>query len=147
MTLDVRENPESVTFTGLGHRTDVQWDLVRYACEPPLPVMILGSDYYPWLIEARSSNPTGVTLHDLLLAIWTSMMTQISAADYWNIEMDEVSRDRIAQAFDIRCGSDMVQRGAGIRRVDYLMGRVLLKGLVRLKDGSFEMKLKFPEPR
>ena len=120
------------------------WDLMRYACEPPLPVMVLVSPYFPWFVEARSSNPSGVTIYDLLYAIYTCMAMPIVQADYWNCEMDQTVREEIAAAYEIRCGADPAQRALGVRRMDYLRGRVLLRGISRLKDGTFEMKFKAP---
>lgn len=120
------------------------WDLMRYACEPPLPVMVLVSPHFPWFVEARSSNPSGITIYDLLYAIYTCMAMPIATADYWNCEMNQSVREEIAAAYEIRCGTDPAQRSFGVRRMDYLRGRVLLRGISRVKDGTFEMKFKAP---
>lgn len=145
MFLDLRTNPETVQFRDLG-RTINQWDLLRFVCEPPLPHMRLYSPFYPWYIEVETSNPSGITLHDLFLAIWHSVQHPIASADYYNTEMDHQVRDKVAHAWAGRCGDDEEQRGMGVRRVDFLMERVVLRGLTKGKDGMWEMKLEKHHP-
>ena len=141
MYLDLRDYFTKVRFHQLPRPVDL-WDLNRFACEPPLPIMVFYSPQYPWYIEARTQNPVGVTLHEMLLAIWTSMMTPISREDYYNNEMDQATRDLIAIAWAKRCGSNMEERNNGIRRVDFLMDKVGLEGVAKGKDGYFELKIK-----
>lgn len=142
MYLDLRCNPVDLTFRALDRRINA-WDLTRFACEPPLRRIELWNPYYPWLIEVESQNPTGVTLHELFGAIWGSMMIPITNEDYYNNEMNETIRSRIAMAFNQRIGPNEVERNHGVRRVDFLMERVVLEGFVKGKDSSqWEMKIK-----
>ena len=90
MFVDLRDNPSKVRFRDLGRPTN-PWDLTRFACEPPLSVMTFYASSFPWYIEARASNPSGVTLHDMFMAIWVCMRTPITNEDYYNNEMDEES--------------------------------------------------------
>lgn len=143
MYLDLRKNPSTVLFRALGREVN-PWDLTRFACEPPLPHMRLYSPYYPWYIEVESTNPSGVTLHELFAAIWASMMTSISNADYYNNEMDDEVRDQIAKAWAARCGENDEQRKSGVRRVDFLTEKVILSGFAKGKDGMWEMRLSKP---
>lgn len=144
MALDLREHPYSVKLHELNRPTSVEWDLIRYACEPPLPGMTLVNEHFPWVIEVMASNPTGVTLHDLFMAIWNCMITQITFADWYNVEIDDVARGEVTEAFYARVRDNPMERNAGIRRVDFLRGRVMMRGLKRLRDGTFEMKLTYP---
>lgn len=141
MSLDLRINPGFLRFRELDRNVN-GWDLSRFACEPPVLSMRLFSDFYPWYVEVESSNPTGVTMHDLFGAIWQSMQTCIMTEDYWNSEMDDEVRRGIAHAYEVRCGEDREELARGIRRVDYFMDRVKLEGFVRTKDGLYEMKIK-----
>lgn len=141
MFLDLRESPERVRFLELP-REVCEWDLMRYACEPPLPVMVFYSPYFPWYIEARTQNPVGVTLYEMFMAIWQSMMTPISHEDYYNNEMDQDAREDIAAAWARRCGNNQEERNKGVRRIDFLMERVGLEGVTKGKDGYFELKVK-----
>ena len=145
MAYDVREPPEGDARFAELPRPTTQYDLIRYACEPPLESMTLVSPYFPWFVEVQSSNPVGISLRDLLSAIHACMMQPITHADYHNYEMDETVREKIGHAWSERCGHDVVNRNVGVRRVDFLMGRVMLRGLVKLRDGTFEMKFKYPQ--
>lgn len=140
MFLDLRKNPSTLRFREL-ERAVNPWDLTRFACEPPVASMRLYNVHFPWHIDVESSNPAGVTLHDLFSAIWLSMMTPISQADWWNNEMDEITRERISRAWADRCADDE-ERQKGVRRVDFLMDRCILHGLEKGKDGMWEMKVK-----
>ena len=141
MFLDLRDNPAKVRFRELGRPTN-PWDLTRFACEPPLMVMTFYSAHFPWYIEARSSNPSGVTLHDMFHAIWSCMITPITNEDYYNNEMDESTREKIAEAWVIRCGDNKEERAMGVKRVDFLMDKVALEGVAKGKDGMWELKVK-----
>ena len=142
MYLDVRDNPSFVEFRALEGKSVNAWDLSRFACEPPLQTLVLYNKYYPWTIEVNASNPSGITLHDLFGAIFVHMARPISQEDYWNNEVDERMRERIAHAWAARCADDEVERSRGIKRVDFLMDRIILEGFVRGKDGMWEMKIK-----
>ena len=141
MFLDLRESPDHVRFRELPRAVN-GWDLGRFACEPPLPVMIFYSPSFPWYIEARTRNPVGVTLHEMFEAIWLCMMTPITQEDYYNNEMDQVGRESIAFAWAQRCGENVEERNKGVRRVDFLMEKVGLEGVSKGKDGYFELKVK-----
>ena len=104
--------------------------------------MRIFSDYYPWDIEIGASTPVGVTMHDMFRAIWESTQSPIRHEDFWNSEMDDGVRARISNAYHLRCGDNQEALNSGVRRVDFFMDRVLFEGLVRTKDGSFEMKIK-----
>ncbi|EMD35679.1 hypothetical protein CERSUDRAFT_116411 [Gelatoporia subvermispora B] len=140
MYYDLRSMWTSVRFRALTHHAN-SWDFTRFACEPPVPVMRLYSNHYPWFIDVMSGNPSGVNLQELFSAVYSNMMTQISHADLYNKEMDESTRQHIEQAYFRRCRTEE-ERLRGILRVDFLQGRIIWEGLVRGKDGMWEMKLR-----
>ena len=143
MSLDLRLNVNEVRFAAVD-RPICDWDLTRFACEPPLRKIKLWNPYYPWLIEVETCNPVGITLHDLFLAIWKSMMTPIGHEDYYNVEMNDTIRAQIAMAFNQRVGAALEERSLGVRRVDFLMDRFHLLGFeIKGKDNSvWEMRIK-----
>ena len=49
MSLDLRLNVNEVRFAAVD-RPICDWDLTRFACEPPLRKIKLWNPYYPWLI-------------------------------------------------------------------------------------------------
>ena len=99
----------------------------------------------PWYIDVGAQNPSGVTLYELFCAIYSCMSTQIQNADYYNVEMDREAREHVANAWAARCRTEE-ERAQGIKRVDYLMGRVIMEGIQKGKDGLWEIKTRKPAP-
>lgn len=101
----------------------------------------------PWYVDVRATNnPVGVTFADLFREIYEVMQVQIIDADFNNDEVDEEERRRITAAYRNRVGSDQSEAMKGIRRVDYLMGKVVFEGLIKGKEGLWEMKTTKPIP-
>ncbi|KAI0754171.1 hypothetical protein C8Q80DRAFT_1095733 [Daedaleopsis nitida] len=143
MRLDLRDSPNALKFHALSDRQLTQWDLMRFVCEPPLQVMRFYHTHLPWYIDVEAQNPAGVTLYELFRAFHLCMMTQIDNADYYNVEMNGEARAAIAEAWASRCISE-AERAQGIRRVDYLMGRFIMEGIQKGKDGCWEIKTRKP---
>lgn len=143
MYLDLRESPNELKFRALKDQRLGSWDLMRFVCEPPLPHMRLFHALLPWYIDVETQNPAGVTLFELFVAINASMLTQIGNADYYNVEMDAEARARVADAWAARCHNEE-ERAMGIRRVDYLNGRVIMEGIQKGRDGLWEIKTRKP---
>ena len=99
----------------------------------------------PWYVDVQAtSNPVGVTFADLFNEVYKVMQIQIVDADFNNDEVDEEERKRIIAAYRKRVGSDRAEAMKGIRRVDFLMSRVVFEGLVKGKEGLWEMKTTKP---
>ena len=142
MKFDMRDSPNTLAFTALKRPLNT-WDLQRFVCEPPLPHMRLFHAHLPWYIDVEAHNPAGVTIFELFMAIYECMQTQIRHADYYNVEMDAEARARVAEGWSARCHNEE-ERAQGIRRVDYLMGRVLMEGIQKGKDGLWEIRTRKP---
>jgi hypothetical protein len=102
--------------------------------------MRLRHDKLPWYIDIHATSPTGVTIADLFDQMYDGLMLQIHGKHYYNEDMDDEDRAKINQAFRDRCAHDPNQFAHGVRRVDFLKKHVLLEGLVRGKNGLWEMK-------
>ncbi|KAH9916945.1 uncharacterized protein BXZ73DRAFT_92408 [Epithele typhae] len=131
----------STPFRAMGDRVLTNFDLTRFVCEPPLPHMRLFHAHFPWYIDVEAQNPSGVTLYELFYAICECMARQIENADYYNVEMNTESRGRVSESWGARCRTEE-ERQQGIRRVDFLMGRVIMEGIQKAKDGLWEIKTK-----
>ena len=145
MMLDLRESPNTLKFRALKDQQMTSWDMMRFVCEPPLQHMRLYHAHLPWYIDVEAQNPAGVTLYDLFAAIHMCMMTQIENADYYNVEMSSEARAQVADAWAARCRTEE-ERRQGIRRVDYLMGRCIMEGIQKGKDGMWEIRTRKPGP-
>jgi len=141
---DLQCLPSTVVFRDLP-RPPAQGDFTRFVCEPPLRVMRIYHSRLPWYIDAQTGlNPVGVTFTDLFNAIYQNLQIQIVDADYYNDELDDDERKRVADAYRRRCGQEQSECAKGIKRVDFLMGRVVFEGLVKGKEGRWEMKTAKP---
>ncbi|KAI0353910.1 hypothetical protein OH77DRAFT_1406291 [Trametes cingulata] len=143
MHYDLRRSANTLRFRALEHAIS-QWDLTRFACEPPVQHMRLFHAALPWYIDVEvNANPSGVTLYDLFLAIQNHMLSPIEYGDFYNNEMNNDVRDQIAIAWADRCRSEE-ERSRGVCKVDYLMGKYIMEGLQKGKDGLWEIKTRKP---
>lgn len=143
---DMRTKPTTVLFRDLV-KPPREGEFTRFVCEPPAQLMRIYHARMPWYVDVRATNnPVGVTFADLFREIYEVMQVQIIDADFNNDEVDEEERRRITAAYRSRIGSDQPEAMKGIRRVDYLMGKVVFEGLVKGKEGLWEMKTTKPIP-
>ena len=118
--------------------------LAQPASSPPLPNLGLRVGDLPWMFNVTpdtrlSPGNAYVTVQDVLLAIHYHLRTAVKSAEY-----DAMSKSRKAEIFrefERRVGSDPIQRGKGLRRVDFLNGRHRAQGIVRAhsKDGVWDV--------
>ena len=107
------------------------------ASSPPLPSLNIRIGDFPWEFTSipnagHSAENAFVTVQDVLLAIYFHLRTAVSRDEY-----EAMSRSRkteVFQAFESRVGTDLAQRGKGLRRVDLLGGRFRAQGLVRAQS-------------
>jgi len=143
---DLQLLPATILFRDLP-RPPASGDFTRFVCEPPVRLMRIYHSRMPWYVDATAgANPVGVTFADLFNAIHQTLQMQIVDADFYNDELDDDERKRITDAYRKRCAAsgDPGEAAMGIRRVDFLMGRVVFEGLVKGKEGLWEMKTAKP---
>ena len=104
------------------------------ASNPPLHSLGLRVGDLPWIFNVfpDAGFPLGkayATVHDVLLAIHYHLRTAVKSAEYE--AMGKSRKSEIFREYERRVGADPVQRGKGLRRVDFLNGRVRAQGLVR----------------
>jgi hypothetical protein len=100
----------------------------------------------PWLFNVApdvslSPGNAYVTVQDVLIAIYFHLRTAVKGGEY--DAMNKSRKAEIYQQFERRVGSDPVQRGKGLRRVDFLNGRFRAQGLVRAnsKDSVWDVAI------
>lgn len=140
VSYDMRFSPSTASFAANHGRPTAMTDLTRFACEPPLFHMRLMHPYLPWYIFVTTRlNPSGITLADVLDQMHEQLMLPIQNSDFYNEEVTDSVRYDITQTFYSRTGiTGDVQ--IGVRRVDFLRGRVVFEGLSNARSGTFEMK-------
>jgi uncharacterized protein DUF6699 len=118
------------------------YDLTRFTTEPPTPYMKLLHERLPWYIEVRASNAVGVTFHDLFVQLQTVLSSRIKHSDFYNNYITQEERDKISRACKERCQYNQGEMGQGVKKVDYLMRDCVFIGLVRCREGRWEIKTK-----
>jgi hypothetical protein len=111
--------------------------LAEPATHPPLPTLALRVGGLPWQVVVRPDvrhSPGGaiVTVADVLSAIHINLRMHVKPDEYKAI--DKSSKVGIYDAFKRRVGNDPFQLGKGLRRIDFLCGRVFAQGLVRAQS-------------
>ncbi|KAJ1301314.1 hypothetical protein OPQ81_003716 [Rhizoctonia solani] len=105
---------------------------VAYATNPPVPyLLILSNDVLPWLapVHAREGS-AGVTVRDVLEAIYEVTHTQVEASMAQHLPTDE-DRARLYRAYHSRVKRSGGVDNKGILAVDWLGEKTLFVSLER----------------
>ncbi|KAG6858526.1 hypothetical protein C0993_005548 [Termitomyces sp. T159_Od127] len=129
----------SLSFPSLG-RFPNPIDLAQLATSPPVDRMRLFHPLLPWYIDVHEHQANGVTVYDVVQQVFFALQQPISARHYYNEELNSSVRERIAIAFGRRTQGDERERASGVKWVDYLEDKVVFVGLVRTRNGLWEMK-------
>ena len=110
--------------------------LAEPASSPPLRSLSIRVAGFPWNFTVRpdpklSPGNAVVTVQDVLVCLYFHLRTAVKADEY--NAMDKGRKAEIFQTFERRVGHDPVQRGKGLRRVDFLVGHIA-QGLVRAQS-------------
>lgn len=122
--------------------------LAQPATYPPVTALRITCDVFPfpWLIEAR--NPRGVTVLDVLDAIYTTVRTRIRSVE-WDA-MSEKHRERVSAVFHHRWTSSPDPprvRANGVIRSDTVLQSTYFAGLTPSPDLAFVFILSLARPR
>ncbi|KNZ73612.1 hypothetical protein J132_10700 [Termitomyces sp. J132] len=94
----------------------------------------------PWYIDVFKSVDNGVTVQDVIMHVYFQLQTQINARHYFNEELRSGTRERITEAYTQRTQGQDQEKMKGIKKVDYLEEKNIFVGLVRTRNGLWEMK-------
>ncbi|KAJ6525083.1 ectomycorrhiza-regulated small secreted protein [Mycena vulgaris] len=128
---DVRESPRSARHVSAPDRPLSEFELSQHATNPPVSSLRVACGIYPeesWVSEAR--NWLGVTVRNVLDAIFTTLRTQINY-DEWD-KLCPKQQNRVNVIFDARWrrGADPAQvMERGVLRVDCVLKHTLFAGL------------------
>lgn len=134
----------NILFQTLGRKYN-EVDLAQVAAHPPAPMLRLYHPRFPWYIDIHQSHPTGVTVYDVLVQLSRQMQAPIHSRHYFNETLDETDRTALAKSFKERIRGRRGEREKGIMQVDFLAEKCVLEGLVRGKQGMWEVKTRRPE--
>ena len=101
-----------------------------------------------WAVKAVSMSATdpahtALTNMDVLMSIHKSLRTPVSRREWESLGTGSSAQKRVAEAYSTRCRASGNQKewDAGVRRVDFLVGRTLLQGVECRPDGACELVL------
>ncbi|EEB91490.1 hypothetical protein MPER_10140 [Moniliophthora perniciosa FA553] len=104
------------------------------ALNPPVASLKLITSLIPWSIHVNASNGYFVTVADVLNALYRSLRTNITQAEYSTLpsrsdiqQVNEAYEYRYRRVHDYR--SSIEEKKAGVKRVDFLRRRTRFMGL------------------
>ena len=102
------------------------------------PYSPYSSNQFPF---QQQSSPPPITLADVLVAIHQAMHRRITRVDWEMLSKQE--KRAITNAYANRCHLNEHERSQGVKRVDFLLGRTRMMGLLGsgIEDGWEVMKL------
>ncbi|KAG1748449.1 uncharacterized protein EDB91DRAFT_1245145 [Suillus paluster] len=137
--LDLRRSQYTLIIRAL-ERPVFANDLMQPTTNPPTTFMRLYHGRLPWYIDVvPSGNGSYVTLGDFFMAVCQSLSTRIRREEFYNDELDRDDREELKQAWEERCGTEE-ERMDGVKRVDFLRGKVMFQGLTRGKSGMWQLR-------
>lgn len=144
---DVRYKPDKVYIESHGHPSQMSDDIAEQpATNPPVPKMRLICRDLPWKISV--SNTKGVTLHNVLTAVYEELQQPLTEGEWW-IAADE-ERDRCMDAYKANCTEEAgFKRDLkdGVKRVDWLAKKTMLVSITRTPYDEAFIKARIPDPK
>lgn len=147
ITYDLRDPIFTATTTHTNNRLSIE-TLRQSAFTPSLSHITITSSYLPWTIKVYASNAPYLTLQDVLSTIHSAFRTNITPAEFQLLPSHH-HRTRAARAYQQRyrrlrhqIGSNTdnnktseLEKHAGMKRVDFLMGHTKFLGISSLSKG------------
>ena len=81
----------------------------------------------------------------MLWQLFAQLDVQILGKDWYNECLTDGDRARMAECFQERVEGREDEVRRGIKRVDFLRGKVIFEGLVRTRSGMWEIKTRRDE--
>ncbi|KAG6826896.1 hypothetical protein H0H92_013985 [Tricholoma furcatifolium] len=130
---------ENLDFPRLG-RPYNHIDFAQMATQPPVEEMRLFHPLLPWYIDVVAHYQNGITIQDIIWQMHQQVNVEITGKHFYNEALPGGFREKIQQAFHTRTEDNPAEAARGIKRVDFLEGKVIFRGLVRAKNGYWEIK-------
>ncbi|KAK0193137.1 hypothetical protein F5146DRAFT_1137016 [Armillaria mellea] len=134
ISYDLANHPSTVTstYSTLYSRPN---SLSEPAISPPVSHLTLTSPHLFWRISVRPLlNGTYVTVSDILFAMYNGLRENISPAEFYGLPSKTEMR-RVTEAYEQRYrriksrSGSYEEKKAGVKRVDFFMGRTRFAGL------------------
>jgi hypothetical protein len=131
LNYDISVHPSAITthFRGLSSA-----GFLESAVYPPQLTISIVTPHLPWSIAVAASNGRYVTVSDVLNALYRSLRTNVTSAEFHALGTQKLMR-RATEAYTQRYMRLRGHRGyaeekqQGVKRVDFLMGCTKFRGL------------------
>lgn len=137
---DLTRHPVSLTHTARQHPPSAR-ALSESAVTPPMPYLTLVTPLLPWRVSVTPQrNGVYVTVYDVLSCLYTSLRTNVAGSEYHALQSD-TERRRVGASYEARyrrirdAREYRYEKTQGLKRVDFLMGRVRFEGLSKSSQG------------
>jgi len=138
--MDLRyEPPETLNIIGL-NRFPNDIDYAQLATQPPTEAMRLFHPNLPWYIDIVQRQPNGITVEQVLYEMFEQLDVPIAGRHWYNEELDQAVWTKMYNAFRDRTAANPAEAVKGVKRIDFLRGKVIFEGLVRTSKGLWEIK-------
>jgi hypothetical protein len=121
-------------------------DLAQLAAYPPAPILRLYHARLPWYIDIHQSHPSGVTVFDVLVQMSLQLQAPIHNRHYYNDTLDSEDRGALGKAYKERIKDRSGEGRRGILQVDFLREKYIFEGLIRGRQGMWEIKTRRADP-
>ncbi|KAF8124576.1 hypothetical protein EV363DRAFT_1403141 [Boletus edulis] len=135
---DLRREPLTLMFRDL-ERPPLANDMDLAVTRPPTQYMRIYHPRLAWYIDIRANGAPYISLADFFQQLFAALNKPISKFDYYNNELDDEDRNILTHIYLDRCRSQE-EKQEGVKRVDFLRGKIEWMGLVAGKNGMWRLK-------
>jgi len=146
---DIRYKPEKCYMTVNPSAIPIPEDIVDHvATNPPMPKLRLVCHDIPWRITV--ANAKGVTIRDIIEAIYTEMNQPLTEGEWWIA--GEAERDVAFEAYQKNCSDDVQEAmkrklDDGVKRVDWLGKKTMIMAISRTDQDEDFIKTRVPDKK
>lgn len=155
---DLRDPVSTATVTTDNNRSLSIETLHQSAFIPPLSRITITSQYLPWIIKVYASNEPYITVKDILTSLYAAFRTNITSTEFQLLPSHH-HRQRATSAYQQRyrrlrhqirsemsdgveaSEASQLEKCAGMKRVDFLMGHTKFLGISSKGHHSNEWNL------
>lgn len=93
----------------------------------------------PWYIDINANDAPYISLAIFFHQLFVALDKPIAKADFYNDDLNDEDRETLKQVWLERCRDD-TEKMQGVKRIDFLRGKVGFEGLSRGKNGMWRLK-------